>query len=200
MARAVPLPVVPAVRRSMRWPAPPPGRPEWAWLLRLPPRGWILRRLLRPAVAHLPSHAIVVSVGGGPGYEFRELDRLRRDRVPWRYLLLDAQLAMVVLAQRRAAARPSHAFPRLAVADAVALPLRDGSVDCVLSLGVLCCMTEDSVDDAVHEAHRVLRPGGQVVLAVPRWRGRQDEERHTRFGFVRVAGRRPGRAVFRKPL
>jgi ubiquinone/menaquinone biosynthesis C-methylase UbiE len=107
---------------------------------------------------------------------------------------------MVELARRRAANRDRGAGPSLAVADAVALPLRDGSADALLSLGVLCCMTEEGVDEAVREAWRVVRPGGHVVLAVPRWRGREDEERHMRLGFVRVAGRRPGRAVFRKPL
>jgi len=184
----------------MIWPPPPPGRPEWAWLLQLPPRGWILRRLIRPGAATVPDGGLVVSVGGGPGFEFREVERLRPRGVRWRGLLLDAQLAMLTQARRpgRPAARANG--PDVALGDAVALPLRDASVDLVLSLGVLCCMTDEGADAAAREAWRVLRPGGYAVLSVPRWRGAADESRHTKVGFVRVGGGRPGRAVFRKRI
>jgi SAM-dependent methyltransferase len=195
-----PLPVVPMPRRSMLWPPPPPGRPEWAWLLQLPPRGWILRQLFLPATRALLEQARIVSVGGGPGYEFAELDRLRPVRARWRYLLIDAQSAMLGHARRRAERRPDRTPPALALGDAVALPIRDGQVDAVVSLGVLCCMTDAGADGAAREAWRVVRPGGFVVLSVPRWRGAADELRHSRLGFVRLAGWRAGRAVFQKPL
>ncbi len=51
------------------------------------------------------------------------------------------------------------------VADAAALPLRDGSVDCVVSVEVLQYVAVP--DAAMREAARVLVPGGAVVLAVP---------------------------------
>ncbi|MCI4327532.1 MAG: class I SAM-dependent methyltransferase [Thermoplasmata archaeon] len=187
-------------RRSMKWPPPPPGRPEWAWLLQLPPRGWMLRQLLRPAALSLPDGALVVSVGGGPGYEFEQLDRLRPPGQRWRFVLLDAQGAMLDHAKARAARRPQFVAPALSRGDAVALPFRSGAVDVVVSLGVLCCMTEPGVDLAVEETWRAVCPGGFVVLSVPRWRGAADEARHLRTGFVRRAGWRPGRAVFQKPL
>lgn len=53
----------------------------------------------------------------------------------------------------------------LAQADALALPLEDGSADLVLSVNLL-----DRVPDpraAIHEARRVLRPGGALVLTTP---------------------------------
>jgi SAM-dependent methyltransferase len=160
----------------------------------------MLRQLLRPAVRSLPDGARVVSVGGGPGYEFEQLDRIRPRERRWRFVLLDAQAAMIDHAQARAARRPRSAPPALALGDAVTLPFRTGEVDVVVSLGVLCCMTDAGADGAVAEAWRVVRPGGFVVLSVPRWRGTSDEARHTRHGFVRLAGWRPGRAVFQKPL
>jgi SAM-dependent methyltransferase len=184
----------------MLWPPPPPGRPEWAWLLQLPPRGWLLRQLLRGATRHLPDGALVVSVGGGPGFEFAELERLRPRAAVWRYLLIDAQGAMLRQATRRAGRRPSSPAPVLALGDAVALPLRNGEVDVALSLGVLCCMTDAGADEAAREVWRVVRAGGFVVLSVPRWRGAADEARHTRLGFVRVGAGRAGRGVFQKPL
>jgi SAM-dependent methyltransferase len=184
----------------MRWPPPPPGRPEWAWLLQLPPRGWLLRQLLRTATRQFADGAVVVSVGGGPGVEFSEIERLRPARVRWSYLLLDAQLAMLAQARRRFAPSVRSPGPPMALADAVALPLRAGTVDAVVSLGVLCCLTDAGADGAARETWRVVRPGGFVVLSVPRWRGADDEARHTRLGFVRVGGGRVGRAVFQKPL
>jgi SAM-dependent methyltransferase len=180
----------------MRWPPPPPGRPEWAWLLRLPPRGWIQRRQLRPLTTLLGDRSIVVSIGGGPGFEVRQLERLRPPSAHWRVVLLDAQRGMLDLAHWRRSANGSA--PERVVADAVRLPLPGESVDAVLSLGVLCCLTDEGANGAAREAWRVVRPGGLVALSVPRWRGAVDDERHTRVGFMRIAGSRPGRSIFRK--
>jgi ubiquinone/menaquinone biosynthesis C-methylase UbiE len=180
----------------MLWPPPPPGRSKWAWMLRLPPRGWIQRRLLRPLTTELGPVATVLSVGGGPGFEVRQLERLRPLSSRWRVVLLDAQPDMLAQAHWRATA--GLAAPERLIADAVRLPVPDSSVDAVLSLGVLCCLTDAGADGAAKEAFRVVRPGGLVALSVPRWRGAEDDERHTRLGFVRIAGSRPGRSVFRK--
>jgi ubiquinone/menaquinone biosynthesis C-methylase UbiE len=155
---------------------------------------------LRSGVGNLAEGSRVVSVGGGPGYEFAQLDRLRPSTRRWRYVLLDAQAEMIGHARRRTSRTSPNLPPDLVLGDAVALPLRNASVDLVLSLGVLCCLTDEGGDSAAREAWRVVRPGGHVVLAVPRWRGTADERRHTQAGFVRIAGRRPGRAVFRKPI
>ncbi|MGB3185822.1 MAG: class I SAM-dependent methyltransferase [Ornithinimicrobium sp.] len=47
--------------------------------------------------------------------------------------------------------------------DAMALPYADASFDTVLSTFALCCVPDERL--AVHEALRVLRPGGQLLLA-----------------------------------
>jgi SAM-dependent methyltransferase len=57
-------------------------------------------------------------------------------------------------------------FPGIdVVADIVALPLRDGSVD-----GLLCEVVLEHVPDsaaAIQELHRVLKPGGRIYLTLP---------------------------------
>jgi SAM-dependent methyltransferase len=53
--------------------------------------------------------------------------------------------------------------------DALRLPVQTGVVDTVLSSNVLQYVTEPT--SALDEAWRVLRPGGQIILAVPNvWR------------------------------
>jgi SAM-dependent methyltransferase len=59
-----------------------------------------------------------------------------------------------------------HAEPPLSVvrADAAALPVADGAASLVVA-----CMSLQDIDDlssAVHEAARVLRPGGQFCIAI----------------------------------
>jgi SAM-dependent methyltransferase len=54
----------------------------------------------------------------------------------------------------------------LAVGDVRALPLRSGSVDAVLSFGVVE-HDERGPERALAEARRILRPGGLLVLSVP---------------------------------
>ncbi|MCM3563621.1 class I SAM-dependent methyltransferase [Hydrogenophaga intermedia] len=49
-------------------------------------------------------------------------------------------------------------------ADATRLPFADNSIDCVYSFGVLHHIPE--IDQVVREIHRVLKPGGQVMIAL----------------------------------
>jgi ubiquinone/menaquinone biosynthesis C-methylase UbiE len=99
-------------------------------------------------------------------------------------------------------ARPHPGRPEaldLVQADAIRLPVPDQSVDVVLSLGVLCCMTDEAVPLAVAETWRVLRPGGLAVVSVPLWRGDADEPLFRDRGFRRVASLRPGRSLYQRP-
>lgn len=82
---------------------------------------------------------------------------------------------------------------------AVRLPVPDESVDVRLSLGVLCCMTDEEVPFAVSETWRVLRPGGLAVVGVPLRRGNADDPLFRKRGFERVARLRPGRSLHRRP-
>ncbi len=85
------------------------------------------------------------------------------------------------------------------VADAVRLPLPDRSVDVVLLLGVLCCMTDDAVPPAVDETWRVLRPGGFALVTVPLARGDADDPTFRARGFRAIARLRPGRTLYLRP-
>ncbi len=73
---------------------------------------------------------------------------------------IDISLGMLRVAQRRAQARERPVT--LVRADAQALPLRDASVDTVLSILSLC--TIPNHQQALREAYRVLRPGGRLIL------------------------------------
>jgi ubiquinone/menaquinone biosynthesis C-methylase UbiE len=70
---------------------------------------------------------------------------------------LDASATMVGAA--RAAAGPPAV-----VADAAALPLRDGAADCAVAFMPLPDV--DDLDAAVGELARVLAPGGRLVVAI----------------------------------
>ncbi len=83
-------------------------------------------------------------------------------------------------------ARP-HASRRLQVrqADARDLPFPDASFDYVLCVDVLPHIPQPS--DAIREAHRVLRPGGSLIVdvtnSIPFWT----------LAYPRYVGRHPGR-------
>jgi ubiquinone/menaquinone biosynthesis C-methylase UbiE len=54
------------------------------------------------------------------------------------------------------------------VADALKLPFPDSSFDLVLSIGLLCFLNDP--EKALIEMHRVLKPGGRIVIGVlNRW-------------------------------
>ena len=183
--------------RTVAWPLPPPGRPRYSWLLRTGFRLWLLRRLLRRALPLLPPAGTVLDLGAGSGTDLEELRLLWGEGRDARSVLVEAQREMLGPLRDLAAGSPATHVVR---ADVTRLPFRDASASVVLSIGMLCCVAEESVADAVGESARVLAPGGILVLGVPRWRGRRDEASTTASGLVRRAGGRPGHAVFQKPL
>jgi SAM-dependent methyltransferase len=66
----------------------------------------------------------------------------------------------------RAAGRVLHAHrPGFVVGDVRAIPLRDGAVDAVYSMGTIEHFEEYA--QAVREIFRVLRPGGTAIVGVP---------------------------------
>jgi len=107
-----------------------------------------------------PVPALVLDVGGGAGaYAFPLADK------GYAVDLIEPVPLHIEQARRRAAL--SHCAPRsFQVADARAIPCRDGTADAVLFFGPLYHLT-DSNDriKAIREARRVLRGGG-VLLAV----------------------------------
>ncbi len=114
-----------------------------------------------PAYAAAKGRAIaslrgrVLEVGAGGGNNFANLG----DGVEWRGLEPSARRRREL--ERRARAR-GHATPPLdGVAEAIPLP--DATVDAVLGTVVLCSVRDQ--DQSLVEIHRVLVPGGRVVLA-----------------------------------
>jgi SAM-dependent methyltransferase len=102
-------------------------------------------------LATLRGTETIVDVGCGNGAYLVELHR-RGHTGP--VLGLDLSEGM---------ARRSSVHARTAVADAQALPLRDGSVDIVLSLHMLYHVP--NLSQAISELRRVLRPGGTAMVA-----------------------------------
>jgi malonyl-CoA O-methyltransferase len=101
---------------------------------------------------------VIVDVGSGPGGATRALRRRHRDAL---VVALDLALPMLRLARRSGGWwRRSHP---VVCADAAALPLADASVDLVFSS--LCLQWLDDPVAALAGFRRVLRPGGQLLLA-----------------------------------
>lgn len=194
----MPEPAAPPAR-SMRWPPPLPGRARWAWLLGLRCRGWRVRRLLRLLDGRVAPGSTVVDVGAGPGYTSMALAR-RHLGGAGNWLLLDPQRAMWASDRARRRAASQGFTPSRVVGDASDLPLRSGSVDVALSVGVFCCMNDAAIPAAIAETVRVLRPGGWFLFGVPRWRGEYDVPALERAGLARVAEIGLGRTLFQKPL
>lgn len=183
------------------WPMPPPGRPRHAWLLGTSLRRWALRRLLRRALPYLGDPERIVDLGAGTAADAEELLALLPRRAGRRVLLVDAQRAMIARGgPGTAGGGPLGAAGRWVLGDVTRLPLPDGCADVVLSVGMLCCVAPGHVEEAVRESGRILRPGGVLVLGVPRWRGAADERATAASGLLRRAGGRPGHAVFQKRL
>ncbi len=115
--------------------------------------------------AHLPEgpDLRVVDLGCGPGVSTIELVRLRPD-----LHLAGLDLASRMLAQARRRSRSADLGDRPILwiqADAVQLPFRSGSVDALTGHSFLYLLPDRP--SALRECHRVLRPGGRLVLMEP---------------------------------
>jgi ubiquinone/menaquinone biosynthesis C-methylase UbiE len=99
----------------------------------------------------------VLDLGCGPAVMAEAL--LRRAREYWG---LDVSAQMIAHGRARMADEPRC---HLAVGEAEATGFADGFFDAVVSLGMLEYLS--TYERALAEIHRVLRPGGCAVLAVP---------------------------------
>ncbi len=104
--------------------------------------------------------ARIADVGGGAGaYSFWLADR--GDQVH----LIDASPRLIEHARRVDAARDRR-LSTIAIGDARRLPFGDGALDAVLLMGPLYHLPErEDRQSALHEAWRVLAPGGIVAAA-----------------------------------
>jgi SAM-dependent methyltransferase len=97
----------------------------------------------------------VLEIGAGSGAMAAAITRQAPDA---RFTVTDIDPAMVRVAERRLAG-DSHVSVR--TADVTALPFADGSFDYVTSYLMLHHVVH--WQEAIHEAARVLRPGGRLV-------------------------------------
>jgi len=114
------------------------------------------RRLVREALAPAAGERIA-DVGCGPGFYVNELAELVG--AEGFVAGVDVSTAMLGVAAGRSAGRDNVAFHE---GDATAVPLPDAGFDAALSVQVL-----EYVQDAtagLRELHRVVRPGGRVVV------------------------------------
>ncbi|MBA2712094.1 MAG: class I SAM-dependent methyltransferase [Rubrobacteraceae bacterium] len=107
---------------------------------------------------------LLLDAGCGAGLSATALLEPCLDRV--RYLGTDVSAAVDVAAQRFAEAGHSGAFMQ---ADLMNMPLAEGSVDVILSEGVL--HHTDSTEDALGKMTRLLKPGGRFMFYVYRRKG-----------------------------
>jgi ubiquinone/menaquinone biosynthesis C-methylase UbiE len=114
------------------------------------------RRIVREALGASPGERIL-DVGCGPGYYCLEL---LEDVGPSGSILgIDSSASMLVLAARRCA---GHENVQLLEAQAVSLPVEDGSFDAALSVQVQEYVAD--ISTSLAELHRALRPGGRVLV------------------------------------
>jgi arsenite methyltransferase len=124
----------------------------------------IVRRLLtawRDPIAwlNIPPGGIALDVGSGPGAVTASLARAAGPDG----LALGVDISEPMLARAvRAEAGPQVGFLR---ADAQRLPLRDQTIDAVVSIAVLHLIPDPAATLA--EIARVLRPGGRLAVMVP---------------------------------
>jgi ubiquinone/menaquinone biosynthesis C-methylase UbiE len=121
---------------------------------------WALMRGIRPA---LKPGALVVDVGCSSGYLLADL---RAEQPAATTVGVD----LVAEGLRRAHAEVPDA--PLLLADCLALPLQDASVDAIASANVLEHVADD--EGALREMHRILRPGGLAAIVVPAGPGLYD--------------------------
>lgn len=103
----------------------------------------------------------VLDVGCGTGNYTIELAKLGADAIG-----IDSSEEMVGWARRKAEGERRKVF--FQVADALKLSFPDDSFDLIVSNGLLCFLKEP--EKALMEMHRVLKPGGRLVVGVlNRW-------------------------------
>src|SRR5439155_562338 len=104
---------------------------------------------------HLPQDGLIADAGCGAG---RWPIHLRR--LGYRVVGID------ISPEAGRAARAEESGLPITVGDVRRVPLKDGSVDAVLSLRVVE-HDERGPDEALREARRILKPGGLLILSVP---------------------------------
>jgi ubiquinone/menaquinone biosynthesis C-methylase UbiE len=114
------------------------------WLFGTEHRGW--------ACSHASGDTLEVAIGTG----------INLSHYPQDVRLTGLDLTPDMLALAEARARDMGRDIRLIEGDAMALPFADESFDTVVCTYALCSVPDDA--RAIAEMHRVLRPGGRLIL------------------------------------
>jgi arsenite methyltransferase len=124
-----------------------------------------VRRRIRARLAPLAGERFV-DIGCGPGHLAVEL---AIDVGPTGMVFaLDPYTAMLEIAREEVEARSLGDRVEVVPGDAMALPMADASVDGIAIVQVLEHLA--APEGALVEAHRVLRPGGRLVVVDTDWR------------------------------
>lgn len=118
------------------------------------------RRIVGMAERYGHLEGPVIDVGCGPGFLCEELAR-RGQRVAG----IDSSRRNVERARERL--RHSGRFLGAAVSEAGALPVADGQAGALFLIEVLEHLSGDARPQLLSELHRVLRPGGLLVVTTP---------------------------------
>jgi SAM-dependent methyltransferase len=147
-------------------------------------------RALPDGVAEQVRDAILSRVGAGPGMRFLEVGvgtgriALPFVRAGHAYCGVDLSAAMLGALREKLIADPAQ--PRLACADAMALPFRPGVFGVVLLMHVIH-LVDDHLE-TLAEVRRVLRPNGRVIISANEY---TEQERRDLEGGRTPTGARP---------
>jgi ubiquinone/menaquinone biosynthesis C-methylase UbiE len=118
--------------------------------------------IARSIAAHAPEGGTVIDLGSGPG---EVLVRLAALAPSLDLTGVDIDAEMIAEARRKAQRRIAHTSqrqPRFVVADAIALPFADESVDLVISSYAVHHLPDRHAARA--EIMRVLKPGAKAII------------------------------------
>jgi SAM-dependent methyltransferase len=124
-----------------------------------------------------PARPRLLDIGSAWGFNVMAMDRLGFDVIG-----VDLVPDQFGVGQRIAEANGA-AFP-VAAADAARLPFRDGSFDAITMVETFEHIFLEDRPRALAECHRVLRPGGALVLSTPNYNSVVER-------FKRLTGRHP---------
>ncbi|HEU4628776.1 MAG TPA: class I SAM-dependent methyltransferase [Gemmatimonadaceae bacterium] len=128
---------------------------------------------------YLPSRGVLLEAGSGTAETSIRLAPRRAGR-----LLVALDLVPAILE------RCAPVVDVRVAGDAFRLPFADGAVDGIWNVGVMEHFTHPQIDRMLEEFHRVLRPGGRVVLL---WPGTDAVPQHLLDALAWMINRRRGR-------